>query len=191
MRGSIRKRGVNSWEIKIELERINGKRHRRFVTVKGTYRDAQKELTRLLSSADDGTLPDPTRMTVGQYLRAYLDSALSLSPKTLERYHELAERQVIPHLGEIKLQKVRPEQIEQWHAALLATGISARTVGHAHRVLGACLRRALENGTITRNVATVRKPPKVEERELEIPDARSGFDRARVPEGPQPASFSQ
>ena len=55
MRGSIRKRGANSWEIKIELERINGKRHRRFVTVKGTYKDAQKELTRLLSSADDET----------------------------------------------------------------------------------------------------------------------------------------
>ena len=66
MRGTIRKRGANSWEIKIELERINGKRHRRYVTVKGTYKDAQKELTRLLSSADDGTLPDPTRMTVGR-----------------------------------------------------------------------------------------------------------------------------
>ena len=148
MRGSIRKRGANSWEIKIELERINGKRHRRFATVKGTYKDAQKELTRLLSSADDGTLPDPTRMTVGQYLRAYLDSALSLSPKTLERYRELAERQVIPHLGEIKLQKLRPEQIEQWHAALLTGGLAARTVGHAHRVLSSVLKRAVENGML-------------------------------------------
>jgi len=168
MRGSIRKRGANSWEIKIELERINGKRHRRFVTVKGTYKDAQKELTRLLSSADDGTLPDPTRMTVGEYLRAYLDSALRLSPKTLERYRELAERQVIPHLGEIKLQKLRPEQIEQWHAALLAGGLAARTVGHAHRVLSSVLKRAVENGTLARNVAAIRKPPKVEQEEIEI-----------------------
>jgi len=60
--------------------------------LKGTYKDAQKELTRLLSSADDGTLPDPTRMTVGEYLLAWLDTTHAQSPKTLERYRELAQR---------------------------------------------------------------------------------------------------
>ena len=168
MRGSIRKRGANSWEIKIELERVNGKRHRRFVTVKGTYKDAQKELTRLLSSADDGTLPDPTRTTVGEYVREWLGSTLTQSPKTLERYRELAEHQIIPHLGDERLQKLRPEHIERWHAALLQTGLSARTVGHAHRVLSSVLRRAVENGTLARNVAAIRKPPAVEAKEVEI-----------------------
>jgi integrase len=105
MRGSIRKRGASSYEIQLELERVNGKRQRRFIAIKGTYKDAQKELTRLLGAADDGTLPDPTRMTIADYLRSYLDNALSLSPKTLERYRELAERQIIPHLGDVKLQK--------------------------------------------------------------------------------------
>jgi Phage integrase, N-terminal SAM-like domain len=127
MRGNIRKRGENSWLLQIEGERVNGKRHRRFITVRGTYKEAQKELARLLVGADDGTLPDPTRITVGDYLRAYLDNALSLSPKTLERYRELADRQVIPHLGDVKLQKLRPEMIEQWHAALLVTGLAPRT----------------------------------------------------------------
>jgi integrase len=168
MRGSIRKRGATSWALQIEGDRTNGKRHRRFITVRGTYKDAQKELTRLLGSADDGTLPDPSRITVGDYLRAYLDGALSLSPKTLERYRELAERQIVPHLGQIKLQKLRPEQIDQWHAALLKTGLAARTVGHAHRVLGTVLKRAVENGTLTRNVAAIRKPPAVEAKEIEI-----------------------
>jgi len=90
------------------------------------------------------------------------------SPKTRERYIELAERQVIPHLGDEKLQALKPEHLEHWHAAPAATGLSARTVGHAHRVLGACLRRAVENGTLARNVTTVRKPPKVEDGEVEI-----------------------
>jgi integrase len=168
MRGSIRKRGAGSHEIQLELERIHGKRRRRFIAIKGTYRAAQKELTRLLGAADDGTLADTTRLTVGEYLRQWLASDTSRSPKTRERYLELAERQVIPHLGDVKLQVLKPEHLEHWHAALLATDISARTVGHAHRVLSACLRRAVENGTITRNVAAIRKPPKVEERELEI-----------------------
>src|SRR5262249_44951688 len=91
------------------------------------------------------------------------------------RYRELAERQIIPHLGDLKLQALKPEHLERWHAALLQSGISARTVGHAHRVLSGCLSRAVENGTIARNVAAVRKPPAVEEREIEDPDSGSGF----------------
>src|SRR6516225_8995370 len=63
----------------------------RYATVKGSYQDAQKELTRLLNTADSGTLPDPSTATVGGYLTAWLDSAREQSPKTLERYRELAE----------------------------------------------------------------------------------------------------
>ena len=89
-------------------------------------------------------------------------TVMSVSPKTLERYIELAERQIIPHLGDVKLQKLRPERIEQWHTALLAAGLSARTTGHAHRVLSLGLKRAVENGSLARNVAAIRKPPAVE-----------------------------
>src|SRR5262249_46488151 len=109
-----------------------------------------------------------TQMTVAQYLRARLDCASDLSPKTLERYRELAEHQIIPHLGEIKLQKLRPENIEQWHAALLARGLAPSTIGHAHRLLNLGLRRAVENGALERNVAAIGNPPKVEERDIDI-----------------------
>ena len=107
-------------------------------------------------------------MTVGEYLSAWLDSTLTQSPKTMERYRELAEHQIVPHLGERQNQKLTPEHIERWHAALLSEGLSPRTVGHAHRVLGAALRRAVENGTLARNVAAIRKPPAVEQDEIEI-----------------------
>ena len=168
MRGSIRRRGANSFEIRFDLERVNGKRRSRSVAFRGTFKEAQKELSRLLAAADAGTLIDPSNMTVGEYLSAWLDSTLTQSPKTLERYRELAERQVAPHLGGIKMQKLTPEHIERWHAALLSEGLSPRTVGHAHRVLGAALRRAVENGTLARNVAAIRKPPAVEQDEIEI-----------------------
>ena len=132
--GNITKRGKNSWQLKFDVP-ADGKRQQRYATVRGTYQDAQRELTRLLSAADSGTLPDPSNATVAEYLRSWLASAHEQSPKTLERYHELAERQVIPHLGGIKLQKLKPETIRQWHTTLLSAGLSARTVGHAHRLL--------------------------------------------------------
>src|SRR6476620_12039364 len=113
MRGSIRKRGAGSYEIQLELERVNGKRNRRFIAIKGTYKDAQKELSKLLSAADAGTLADVSKDTVGQYITDYLKNAAQrLSPKTLERYRELANRQIVPHIGDVKLQKLRPEHLE-------------------------------------------------------------------------------
>ena len=56
MRGSIRRRGVNSFELRFDLERVDGKRRSRSVAFKGTFKEAQKELSRLLAAADAGTL---------------------------------------------------------------------------------------------------------------------------------------
>ena len=162
------KRGANSYHVQIELDRIGNKRNRRFFTIKGTYKDAQKALTAALNAADAGTLVDPTRMTVQEYLQAWLDSSTTLSPKTRERYDELAKVQIFPHVGQIKIQKLKPEHLEQWHSALLASGLAPRTIVHAHRVLSVCLTRAVTNGTLARNVASVARPPMVEDEEVVI-----------------------
>jgi hypothetical protein len=126
MRGNITKRGKNSWQLKFDAPAINGKRQQRYATVRGTRQDAQKELTRLLSAADTGALPDPSNATIAEYVRTWLSSAHEQSPKTLERYSELAERQIIPHLGAHKLQKLKPEHVQQWHGTVLSSGLSAR-----------------------------------------------------------------
>ena len=177
MRGSVRKRGARSWEIQLELERVAGKRKRRFVSFKGTYKDAQKELSRLLGAADAGVLSDPTNVDVSTYLQNYLDNATHLSPKTRERYVEHADRQIVPHLGGLKLSKLKPEHLEAWHAALLKTGLAARTVGNAHRLLRSILGRAVQNGTIARNVGAIRRPPAAETIELAIPRSRRNYSR--------------
>ena len=166
-RGTIRQRG-HHFEIRIDLGLVDGKRQRRSIAFKGDYRAAQKELTRLLTAADGGTLPDPTRMTVAEYARGFLDSSVTQSPKTIERYKELCERQVVPHLGAVKLQRLRPEHLERWHSELLESGLAARTIGHAHRLLSLVLTRAVQNGVLSRNVASIRRPPKCEDTEIEI-----------------------
>jgi hypothetical protein len=76
-----------------------GKRRRRYISVKGTYKDAQRELTKLLGAADAGTLPDPSNATVSEYIDTWLGGAPKGSAKTMERYGELAANQIKPHLG--------------------------------------------------------------------------------------------
>ena len=45
MRGNITRRGKLSWQIKFDAPALDGKRQQRYATVRGTYKDAQKELT--------------------------------------------------------------------------------------------------------------------------------------------------
>lgn len=72
---------------------------------------------RLLDEIRAGTSVEPSTMTAAEYLRGWLDTDSSLSPKTVERYRQLAEQQIIPHLGVTLLQKLRPAQIHDWHAS--------------------------------------------------------------------------
>ena len=61
MRGSITKRGKRSWRLKYDVERIAGKRQTRYATFKGTRKDAEAELARLVNSVNAGTHVDPSK----------------------------------------------------------------------------------------------------------------------------------
>jgi integrase len=119
-------------------------------------------------------LPEPSKATVAEHLREWLDNDDGLSLKTRERYRELAEFQIIPHLGNTMLQRLKPKQVKDWHSILLKSGskkggkLSARTVGHAHRVLRHSLRMAVATEVLARNVASAISPPKIKEQEIEI-----------------------
>src|SRR5271165_5434657 len=107
MTGHIRRRGEHSWELKFDAGRdtLTGKRIIRYHSVKGTKRDAERKLTELLSSVDNGSYVDPSKLAFTQFLdhwEAWV--AGQVSPKTLERYKELTKHHVRPHLGNTRLQ---------------------------------------------------------------------------------------
>jgi integrase len=180
MTGHIRRRGKRSWELKFDdgHDAATGKRIIRYQSFKGTKRAAERYLTELLKARDDGSYVEPSKLTVGEHIRARVDqweAAGDISPKTAERYRELVENQIVPHLGAKLLQKIKPADLEAWHTTLKASGrkdgeggVSARTIGHAHRILKKALGEALKNDLITRNAAASQKAPKVESEEMVI-----------------------
>jgi integrase len=167
--GAIDQRGKDRWRLRYW---VGGKRYTK--TVKGGITDARTELRALLKAADDGQHIAPDKTLLGDYLRSWIDTDANLSPKTRERYRQLADHQIIPHLGAIAAQNLRPATLHEWHATLLKSGskvgrpLSARTVGHAHRVLHRALERALRLEIIPRNVAAIIRPPKVQAAEVAI-----------------------
>src|SRR5262245_34639172 len=73
----------------------------------------------MLAEYDAGTLVEPTKVSVERHVTDWLDNNREISPKTRERYRELARNQIFPFLGAMTLQKLRPAYVERWHAHLL------------------------------------------------------------------------
>jgi integrase len=173
MRGNITKRGKRSWRIKFDLDCAqSGERTTRYITIQGTRKDAEAELNRLLNDATLGVLVDPNKVTVAQHLRAWLDGKRdSLSPATQESYARLIGALIIPTLGAIELQKLKPFDVQNWLVALRQGKRgqrSARSIVNVHRVLRAALQAAVKLDMVGRNVADAVDLPKSEVREVAI-----------------------
>jgi integrase len=192
MTGHIRRRGEKTWELKFDIgtDALTGRRQSRYHSFKGTKREAEIELVRLMDGKRSGDYVDPLKLTFAEYLdRWERDWAVNhVSPKTLERYKELAKCHLRPHLGPAKLQKLRPVHFAGLYAKLLKegqrvsageknedgvrptklVGLSPRTVGHIHRLLHRALGHAVQWGLLTVSPVNAIEPPPVEGTEIEI-----------------------
>lgn len=180
MKGNITRRGEKSWRIKFDKGRdpVTRKRIIEYVTVRGTKRDAQAKLNDLLSAVNNGTYVEKTKVTVADHMRARLaqwQADGDISPKTAERYGELVENQIVPHIGNLTIQQLDFAAIENWQATLRKVGrrdgkggIAARTIGHAHRILGKALDDAIALRLVFRNEAKAKGAPKVDSEEIVI-----------------------
>ena len=113
MRGSIQRRGGGQWRLVFDLDRDpTGRRRQKVVTYKGNKRDAEKELTRLLAEIETGGFVEPHKITVAEYLTQWLEHvATKTATKTHERYTEIVKLNLVPHLGTLKLAKLRPPTV--------------------------------------------------------------------------------
>ncbi len=171
MRGHIKQRSKGSWSIVIDVGRDpqTGKRRQQWQTIKGTKRDAERELRETLHSLERSAYVKPSRVTVAEYLEQWCQdyAAMHTSPRTAESYRMEVERHLIPALGAIPLCQLQPQQIQSYYAQALIQGradgkggLSARTVLYYHRILSEALNHAVKMGLVARNVAKAVDPPR-------------------------------
>jgi len=172
----IRKRG-KTWLVTVELGRdaATGKRRRAYVTV-ASKRDAAREEARLRHQAATGLDLEPTRITVAEYLQHWLDAVRpNLAPTTYLRYEGLLRHQVLPHIGVIRLSKLRPLHVQHLYARLHEAGradgrggLSPRTLLHVHRVLSEALEQAVRWQIVHRNVCQAVEAPQPRRAEMRV-----------------------
>lgn len=196
MKGHIRRRGKASWAIILDIGRdADGKRQQRWHSVKGTKKEAEIELGRLLHSMSSGGYVEPSRLTVAEFLRKWLDDCAkpNVAGKTLERYEQLATQHLIPALGHIALSKLHPLHIQGCYSEKLSAGrkdgqggLSPQSVVHLHRVLRTALNQAVKWQMLARNPADAVEAPRAPRREMRALDEDgtsrllASFERSRL-----------
>lgn len=169
MRGTIRQRAKGTWTIQVYLgeDPVTKKKKYRARTVEGTKREAQLALAKLIQSVKSGMEFDAARLTMADYLDRWLaTSAKNLRPKSRERYEELIRLHIVPIIGNVKLEKLRPLHLERVYEEVLSKGRSAQTALHVHRLLFNALRRAVAWQLLERNVAEAVTAPRPEKRDI-------------------------
>jgi integrase len=180
VKGHIRKRGKSSWAVVIYLGRdASGKERHKWHSVRGTKRDAQRELARLLHETNTGSYVEPARMTVGEFLDRWLAdyAKAKVLPKTFERYQEMIDGHIRPALGSYLLPKLAPLHIQSFYSEALASGrkdgrggLSAQSVVHFHRLLHKALAQAVKWQLLARNPVDAVEPPRAERQEMRALD---------------------
>ncbi|RSO13494.1 integrase [Streptomyces sp. WAC 06783] len=140
------------------------RRHRRAKT-EAAVRRKVKELEKL---RDEGRAPKAGRIpTVEQWMETYLNTIAirTIKPRTWDDYWSKTRNDINPHIGKHRLDRLRPEHLDQLYTDLLAQGHAPSHVLKVHRTLSRALKIAHRRELIGRNVATLVDAPSVEETE--------------------------
>ena len=122
VKGHVRKRttkdGKASYQLIFESERdpLTGKRQRTYETVKGTKKDAEKVLNTRLYELNNGI--EITKSSALK-LKDWLDEwhrlyTAQLSPTTRAGYRQQIDYRIIPSLGNIPLNSLKPKDVQAW-----------------------------------------------------------------------------
>ncbi|MCZ6666655.1 MAG: site-specific integrase [Gammaproteobacteria bacterium] len=171
--GNITRRGKGSWRLKYDLppDPKTGERRTRYLTVRGTKKEAEAKLAATLTEINEGTFVDASRVTFGDFARRWIETspAARVSVKTLEGYSDILRVQLVPTLGPIRIQDITYDDIELLYAQLAKTGhrngggLAPQTIRHVHALLSQIMRSALKKRLIHSNpMEVVENVPVVE-----------------------------
>jgi integrase len=159
------------WEVTISLgkDKFTGRRIGEYKSCK-TEKDAQRWLTQRLREIDQGTAVARTGMTVKELMEFWLDTYAvpGVSPVTLSSYEDTIRVHIVPAIGNIAIQDLKPMHLSKLYAKKLSEGTGPRTIQLIHLRLQQALKYAVQHELLARNVCEAVKPPKVRQKERTI-----------------------
>lgn len=155
---SFKRRPDGTWYVRwSETDPVTGKRRQPQSPARLRFRTrAQAEswwAQKRLEIDRRGGLSAP-EMTVEHLMQLHLsDYKHRVRPSTYEAASGHVRRHIVPHLGAIRLERLTPAVIREWHGKLRDAGLARSTIIGIHSTLSRALRQAEADGTIPRNPA--------------------------------------
>ena len=148
------------WESRLELPSYDGKRRRLVKRSKDKRLLLTYHNEKLRELREHGDLPTSS-LTVEAYLSKWLaEKARHVSPNTMTNYRSQVRQYIIPVIGKKKLGGLTAKDVRAVHTAVRKSGGNSTYALNAHRVLSSALSDAVDEGTLTTNVAKRVKAPK-------------------------------
>lgn len=163
MRGNVRRRSNGSWTIQVYAGKDPKTGRKRYVsrTVRGSKKDAETALAKLIRAQETGLDLSAARLTVSTFLDRWLEVWKDrVKPRTHFRYAELIRLHVKPTLGSTSLTKLRPLHMEELYGQLRKRGLAGTTILQVHRILHAAFNQGVKWELLERNPTDAVKAPR-------------------------------
>lgn len=168
-RDGIRQLGPHRFQVVLDLGRdSDGKRHREYKNVHGTYEDAKAVRAQLMADKARGEFVRRSDQGLSDFLEDWLAwNEPFLSERNWVRYDEHLHK-IMRELGTKQLQDLTPQDLEAYYARCLkeepgqrrGSLISPTTIHARHVVLKMALDKAVELGLLVKNPARLARPPR-------------------------------
>ena len=156
--GTITQRKDGRWQAQISIE--GGKRKTYYGK---TRKEVQEKLRVAINEQKQGMLVTSPNQTLEVYLTYWLENVakLTIRTRTYEQYSTSLQLHLLPALGNIILQKLTVQHVQNLYARLHDEGQSAGSIAAIHAVLHRALNHAVKHNLVARNVSSYAARPAV------------------------------
>jgi len=162
--GTICQRPDGTWMASVSLGRKpDGKINRKCFYGK-TRKEVQEKMVACQHDKQRGIVTLGGRQTVAEFMNSWLEDVARVRVRetTYRSYEQITRNHIVPMVGKVALNKLQPQQVQQFLKRIHDRGLSADPI---RRVLRAALNQAVEWNLIAKNPATVKGVPKREKKE--------------------------
>lgn len=170
MKGSVKKdkkTGKYFYIVDIGIDPLTGKRKQKKKRGFITKKEAENDLTKLLSEVHTGIYVEPSKLSYGEYLQDWFNTKKhSVGIQTAKVLKGYLNSRIIPSLGNIKLAKLTSLHMQNYVNSLRDEGLKRGTIEKIIKIIRNSLEHAIDLELITKNVAAKTKLPKGDKEEL-------------------------
>lgn len=148
------KRKDGRWEAYVIYEDpdTGEKRKKGFYCTSGFGSESKRQRNKFVEKIESGDYSDICKLTVAGWLGRYFNVYCSnLAQTTMDGYKNYIDNHIIPFLGELKLNKLKPINIQKFYNSERDKNFSETTILQEHRILHRAFKKALGDGLISRN----------------------------------------